>query len=268
VHCHLALVLFELDAFPKSKRLRKRSSIQQQLLSPEKMLLQQKEEFHHAVEEDPIEPSSTIKNDILVAPDEESKEESSILPPQPRRFVMKLGGLVDTADTQQIMFETRPDWAPIGAAHLHQLIDADFYHECRFFRVVPRFMVQFGIAASPAVQDHWKRTVLPDDPVLQTNARGTISFAMSGTNTRTTQLFINTVDNSRLDGEGFAPIAVVLDSGMEWIDRVNSKYREKPGQGKITARGNDYLNEEFPDLSYIVSIRPYEEEDKEEMEEV
>ena len=169
---------------------------------------------------------------------------------------MTLAGLTGDEPRHEIILELRSDWAPIGVAHFKKLVtEASFYNQCRFFRVVPNFVVQFGIAANPDLQNQWKKTVLKDDPVLQSNTRGTISFATSGPNTRTTQLFINLSDNKALDSQGFAPIGRVLDDGMDWIDKINPKHRQEPAQGKIQRRGNEYLKEEFPDLSYIESIR-------------
>ena len=179
-----------------------------------------------------------------------------------RRFALHLEGLVPDAlgmTNGTVVLETRPSWAPIGAAHLHKLMDAHFYDQCRFFRVIPNFMVQFGISGDPSIQRVMRETVLKDDTVKQTNARGTVSFAMSGKNSRTTQLFINTktAGNRYLDKEGFAPIAVVLE-GMEHVDRIYADYREKPVQGKIQNRGNDYLQKEFPLLSYIDHVEVQE----------
>jgi peptidyl-prolyl cis-trans isomerase A (cyclophilin A) len=125
-------------------------------------------------------------------------------------------------------------------------------------------MVQFGIAASPDVQKEWKSKILKDDPVVYTNKRGTLTYATSGKDSRTTQLFINTRDggNDLLDGQGFAPFGEVIQ-GMEFVDRIRNKYGEKPNQGKIVNQGNAYLEKEFPDLSYIVSVRDVTGQDNE-----
>ena len=133
------------------------------------------------------------------------------------------------------------------------MIDAGFYNQCRFFRVVPNFVVQFGMNGDPQVQATW-RTPIHDDPVLTTNARGTVTFATSGPNTRTTQLFINTNANGNafLDQQGFSPFARVI-SGMEVVDRIYDGYGQQPSQALIKQRGNDYLVEDFPKLSFIVT---------------
>lgn len=171
-----------------------------------------------------------------------------------KRFVMELSGLTGDSRSGKVILETRPDWAPIGVEHFHELVGAGYYDQCRFFRVLPKFVVQFGIAATPEHAKAFKGKVLIDDSVVESNRRGTITYATSGKNTRTTQLFINTVHNKYLDQEGFAPFAQIVE-GMDWIDKINDEYKEKPNQGKIEHRGNDYLTAEFPNLSYIVTLR-------------
>ena len=115
-------------------------------------------------------------------------------------------------------------------------------------------MAQFGIAADPAVHEAHRHPPIADDPVLQTNERGTISYAMSGPNTRSTQLFFNLKDNAYLDKEGFAPIGKIVE-GWDLINEIVHEHREKPAQGMIVKQGNAYLEEHFPNLSYIETAR-------------
>ncbi len=147
---------------------------------------------------------------------------------------------------------TRSD-APIGADRFYNLVKAKYFDGARFFRVVPGFVVQFGLAANPAMSAAWN-VPIQDDPVKQTNARGTLVFAATGMpNSRTEQLFINLVDNgSRLDAQRFAPFGKVV-SGMENIDKITSQYGEQPDQGSITSQGNAYLEQFFPKLDFIKS---------------
>jgi len=160
----------------------------------------------------------------------------------------------EAADLETFVLELNSTWAPLGTERLIELVEANFFNQARFFRVLPKFMAQFGMAADPKVHAMWSKRKLRDDPVIASNVRGTVSFAMSGPNTRTTQLFVNTVDNHRLDKEGFAPIGRIV-RGMDTVGRINSRHKELPSQGKIYNRGNVYLKEAFPDLSYVVSAR-------------
>ncbi len=150
------------------------------------------------------------------------------------------------------------DWAPLGADRLYNLVRAGYYAGNRFFRVVPGFMVQFGIHGDPAVNAAWADQRIDDDPVLQTNQRGTLVFAMAGPNTRTTQLFINYSDNPQLDAMGFAPLGRITD-GMTIVDRLYGEYGEAapagrgPDQRRIRAEGTEYLQRSFPELDYIES---------------
>jgi peptidyl-prolyl cis-trans isomerase A (cyclophilin A) len=142
------------------------------------------------------------------------------------------------------------DWAPKAADRFYNLVKNGFFDGDGFFRVVPNFMVQFGIHGTPSVQSAWVDANITDDPVKQSNKRGYITFATAGPDTRTTQVFINFKDNGFLDRQGFAPFGEVI-SGMENVDKINPEYGERPQQG--APRGNAYLKATFPKLDYIVS---------------
>jgi len=149
-----------------------------------------------------------------------------------------------------VVIEVHRDWAPLGADHFYALVKSGFYDGARFFRVVPGFVVQFGLAADPAVTAKWKSMNLADDPVKQSNTTGMVTYATAGPNTRTTQVFINLADNQRLDSQGFAPFGRVI-SGMDIVQSFYAGYGEKPEQQLIEAQGNAYLQMQFPQLDYI-----------------
>lgn len=154
----------------------------------------------------------------------------------------------NTRDTFDI--EVHRDWAPNGADRFYSLVKAGFYDRCSFFRVLPYFMVQFGINGDPKIQTAWRAQTIPDDAVKMSNKAGYVSFAMTGANTRTTQVFINYRDNLILDAQGFAPFGVVVE-GMNNVRELESKFGDRPDQKRIEREGNAYLMREFPGLSLI-----------------
>jgi peptidyl-prolyl cis-trans isomerase A (cyclophilin A) len=147
-------------------------------------------------------------------------------------------------------------WAPLGADRFYNLIRHHFYDNTSFFRVLKGFVVQWGISAYPPVSAAWSHAPIKDDTVVQSNLRGYLTYAMGGPNTRTTQVFINLVDNKRLDGMGFAAFGQVTE-GMDVVDSLYSGYGEGapdgkgPAQDNIEKTGKPYLDKDFPQLDSI-----------------
>ncbi len=156
-----------------------------------------------------------------------------------------------------LVIDVTREWSPNGADRFYTLVREGFFTDIAFFRVVEGFMAQGGIHGDPQVAARWRNRRIPDDPVRQSNTRGMVSFAMAGPNTRTTQFFINFVDNTRLDGMGFSPFGRVRD--MSVVDRFYNGYGEGaprgrgPDQARIQSEGNAYLRASFPELDYIRS---------------
>ena len=181
-------------------------------------------------------------------------------------LTVQVAGVAATAGTFRVKFESTAgdfvvevhrDWAPLGAERFYQLVRSGFYDDCRFFRVVPNFMVQFGISGDPSQQRQWERN-LSDDPVIKSNKKGFVTFATSGKNSRTTQIFINYKGNETLDSQGFTPFGEVVE-GMHNVEGIYSGYGEQPDQGQITNVGNSYLKRAFPDLDYVKKATVIEE---------
>ena len=159
-----------------------------------------------------------------------------------------------TTTKGDFVVEVHRDWAPIGADRFYNLVRNGYFTNASFFRVVPGFVVQFGLSADPAVNQVWKDAKIQDDPVVQSNKRGYLVFATAGPNTRTTQLFINFGDNARLDAMGFAPFATVVE-GMDVVDKIYPGYGESPDQGQLTDQGDAYVKANFPKIDKIKLAR-------------
>ncbi len=157
-----------------------------------------------------------------------------------------------TTTKGDVIIQVNRAWAPQGADRFYNLVRGGFYKDAAFFRTLPNFMTQFGIAARPDVTAAWEKAKLIDDRVTQSNKRGMVTFATAGPNTRTTQVFINYGDNVFLDAQGFAPFGQVIE-GMDVVDKFFSGYGETPEQGRITMQGKAYLDKSFPNLDRIVN---------------
>ncbi|MCA9503008.1 MAG: peptidylprolyl isomerase, partial [Myxococcales bacterium] len=155
-----------------------------------------------------------------------------------------------------ILIEVRRAWAPLGADRFYNLVDIGFYDDVAFFRVIDGFMAQFGLHGRPAVSARWGREAIRDDPVVESNKRGMVTFAKTARpHSRTTQLFINLSDNPNLDQQGFAPIGRVVE-GMDVVDAIfkigeGAPRGHGPAQQQMRRVGNVYLRNRFPKLDYV-----------------
>lgn len=176
-------------------------------------------------------------------------------PKAPAEFKVKL----ETSKGDILLKITR-EWAPRGADRFHALVESRYYDECRFYRVMPKFIAQFGISGTPATAAKWKEQPIDDDPVRQKNTRGRVTFAKGGPNSRTTTLFINLKDSASLDSDGFSPIGEVVE-GLEIADQLYSGYGDGAPKGrgpsakKLYEQGNAWLAKDFKELDYIKTAK-------------
>ena len=166
-----------------------------------------------------------------------------------------------TTTKGDFVVEVHRDWAPNGADRFYVLVKNGFYDGAEFFRVIPNFMVQFGISGNPKIAAAWAHANLRDDPVKQGNKRGRITYAMAGPNTRTSQVFINFRDNSNLDSQGFAAFGEVTE-GMDVVDKLYGGYGDMqemgghgPSPSKIESEGDAYLDKNFSQLDKIKTAK-------------
>lgn len=179
------------------------------------------------------------------------QRDSSAIEQAPEKFAVTF---LTTASETPIVVEVYRDWAPRGVDRFYNLILDNYYNCASFFRVVPNFVVQFGIAAEPNETEKWSAEI-KDDPVTQSNRQGTLSFATAGPNTRTTQVFVNLEDNKRLDSMGFSPFGKVV-AGLEVLVEIRNPTPASSNgidQGKLKEGGNDWLLKEYPDVDMILS---------------
>ena len=181
----------------------------------------------------------------------------------PAQFDVRL-----TTSEGDILVRVQRSWAPHAADRFYNLVEAGFYDQSAFFRTIDRFVAQFGLHANPKVNKAWRDAGMPDDPVILSNTRGRLTYAMRGVpESRTTQLFINLRDNTNLDALGFAPFAEVVE-GMEVVDQLHrtgegAPRGPGPNQGELAEKGNALIDAKFPKTDRVlqaVVVEPSEEQ--------
>ncbi len=193
----------------------------------------------------------------------EPRKASKAAPAPPKAVLEDPAALKERApEVFKVRFETTKGdfvveahraWAPHGVDRFYTLVKNGYYDGVKFFRVVPNFVAQFGIHGDPKIASKWLRSNIPDDPVVEGNKKGTLTYAKSGApNSRSVQLFINLQDNSFLDGQGFAAFATVIE-GMKVVEALHGGYGEQLTklQSEIAAKGNEFLQLNFPNLDAI-----------------
>src|SRR5688572_2783100 len=209
-------------------------------------------------------PAAALLIVACASPDTQKTDSATAAPPAPTPAAAPA---VDPAPaTFRVRMETSKgpivvqfnrDWAPNGVDRIYHLVETGYYDDVRFFRVMPGFVVQFGMHGDPKTNAEWVARPLQDDPVKQSNKRGTVTFAQTPMpNSRTTQLFINLADNSMLDEQRFAPIGTVVE-GMSVVDKLYAGYGGSPSdfQPLIADSGNTFLNRAYPKLDFIRTAR-------------
>jgi peptidyl-prolyl cis-trans isomerase A (cyclophilin A) len=179
---------------------------------------------------------------------EKLKDPSQVVATAPDVFKAKF----DTTKGAFVI-EVHRDWSPAGADRFYALVKNGYYDGVKFFRVVPGFVVQWGIHGDPAIATRWLQSRIKDEPVKESNHKGYVTYAKGGPNTRSVQVFINLQDNSQsLDAQWFAPFGKVVE-GMDVVEKLNGEYGNNLTnlQGRIADEGNAFLEKNFPNLDAI-----------------
>lgn len=186
----------------------------------------------------------------LLAPDADDLTEKS-----PAEFTVKF-----ETTKGDILIDIKREYSPLAVDRFYYLVKNNYYSFNRFFRVLPGFVVQWGMKGVPQIDNVWSNLGIKDEKVKLSNTKGTLSFARGGPNSRSNQLFINLGDNVRLDKSdfndvvGFPAFGNVV-KGMDVVESINSEYKQEPNQDSIRVQGNRYLIKNFPNLDYIISAK-------------
>ena len=189
-----------------------------------------------------------VAGSVVLGAPEKLKDPAKLTATAPERFRARFDTTKGT-----FVIEVHREWSPNGADRFYNLVKNGYYDGVKFFRVVPGFVAQWGIHGDPSIANTWLKAKIPDDVVKESNLRGFVTYAMSGKpNSRSVQLFINLVDNARLDGMGFAPFGKVTE-GMDVVDKLYGGYAEglTKLQGRIAEEGNAFLEKNYPELDGI-----------------
>jgi cyclophilin family peptidyl-prolyl cis-trans isomerase len=109
-----------------------------------------------------------------------------------------------------------PEEAPITVAMFAQLAETKYYNGLTFHRIVPNFVLQGG---SPGASEYvGYPDYMRDELGLVSHRRGTLGISTRGRDTGDAQIFINLVDNFRLD-HSYTVFARITD-GMDNVDKI------------------------------------------------
>ena len=153
--------------------------------------------------------------------------------------------------------------SPSGVDRLLDLVSSGFFENQLLYRVIPGFLIQFGVAADPKVHAQWDQAEarLPDEPNRAPFRRGTLSFAGSGPSSRTCHMFIALEPHGRRLGkaEHEAALGRVDDLGLDVLESIVQRfettgYPDVTGlQGALVEQGNGAAAE-YSGLDYIVRV--------------
>jgi peptidyl-prolyl cis-trans isomerase A (cyclophilin A) len=164
----------------------------------------------------------------------------------------------------------KPGWSPRGAGRFLELVDMKYFDGCALNRVVKNFLTQFGISADYETRTKYRMENIKDDaPLGIAFEPGYMSYAGSGTNSRSTEVFIVMPDTNDRQLQNFGSenpwetpfgyvdeeyLGTVVDQWESYGDMA--PYGAGPDPQLIYKEdGYEYLEREFPKMSYIHECR-------------
>jgi peptidyl-prolyl cis-trans isomerase B (cyclophilin B) len=105
--------------------------------------------------------------------------------------------------------------APLTRTRFLAAVRGGYYDGLTFHRVVPTFVVQGG---SPGANEYCGDCPFMRDEGGAMHERGTLGISTRGADTGDAQIFINLIDNARLDVD-YTAFATVC-SGMDVVDEI------------------------------------------------
>jgi peptidyl-prolyl cis-trans isomerase B (cyclophilin B) len=107
--------------------------------------------------------------------------------------------------------------APLARWRFIRLVRDRYYDGLTFHRVVPNFVIQGG---SPNANEYCGDcSFMRDEVGLTMNLRGTVGVSTRGRDTGDAQIFVNLVDNSRLDHD-YTVFAYVCPGDLAVVDAI------------------------------------------------
>ncbi len=155
--------------------------------------------------------------------------------------------------------EAHRDWAPYGVDRLYSLAKANYFSHIPLYRIIPKFVAQFG-GIDSLQESIISKQILPDDTVTISNDSGFVAYARDGALSRSSQFYINLKNNKRLDTiqykglKGFAVIGKVVN-GMDVVLQFYS-YGNNPNHIIDSLKNpKQYFRENFSKMDYIIDSK-------------
>ena len=150
-------------------------------------------------------------------------------------------------------------YSPVGVDRFLDLVRSGFFTDMLLYRVLPGYLIQFGCASDPATQAQWENTRLPDEPNRATFRGGTLSYAGSGTDSRSCHFFVALSPQGAALGGAAHEATIGHVQEVEVFEKVASNFEANyPALPDLSSLQRDLILEgngaasEYPELDRIL----------------